>query len=101
MSLALAILAAKNEKRQISHVLEALIKEGLDIVLLDDGSTDGTLEIASSGSNASQFVLTGMPRLKISLFVNSRNLFEKLSIFPDKSNGIPRSQMAPPGNFWM
>lgn len=48
MSLALAILAVKNEKRQINHVLSALINEGLDVVLLDDGSTDGTRELAES-----------------------------------------------------
>ena len=46
MSLALAILAVKNEKRQISYVLSSLINEGLDVVLLDDGSTDGTRELA-------------------------------------------------------
>jgi glycosyltransferase involved in cell wall biosynthesis len=46
VSLALAILAAKNEKRQISFALRKLIDEGLDVVLLDDGSTDGTRELA-------------------------------------------------------
>ena len=43
---ALAILAAKNEKRHISFVISSLINEGLDVVLLDDGSTDGTRELA-------------------------------------------------------
>jgi glycosyltransferase involved in cell wall biosynthesis len=46
MSLALALLAVKNEKRQICYVLKALIDEGLDVVLLDDGSTDGTKALA-------------------------------------------------------
>jgi glycosyltransferase involved in cell wall biosynthesis len=43
---ALAILAVKNEQRHIPFVLEALINEGLDVVLLDDGSSDNTVELA-------------------------------------------------------
>jgi glycosyltransferase involved in cell wall biosynthesis len=46
LSTALALLAAKNEKRHINFTISALIKEGLDVVLLDDGSTDGTRELA-------------------------------------------------------
>jgi len=45
---ALAILAAKNEQRHILFVLEALINEGLEVVLLNDGSSDGTVEIAET-----------------------------------------------------
>ena len=43
---ALAILAVKNEQRHIPFVLEALINEGLDVVLLDDGSSDRTVDLA-------------------------------------------------------
>ena len=42
----LAILAVKNEESHICFVLKALISEGLDVVLLDDGSTDGTRKLA-------------------------------------------------------
>jgi glycosyltransferase involved in cell wall biosynthesis len=45
---ALAILATKNEQRHILFVIKALINEGLDVVLLDDGSSDKTVEIANT-----------------------------------------------------
>jgi len=45
---ALAIVATKNEKRHIAFVLEALINEGLEVVMLDDGSSDGTVELANA-----------------------------------------------------
>ena len=44
---ALAILAAYNEKRLISACIDNLIRQGLDVYLIDNESTDGTREIAS------------------------------------------------------
>jgi hypothetical protein len=42
----IALIAAHNEERFIAGCLEHLISQGLDAYLIDDGSTDRTVEIA-------------------------------------------------------
>lgn len=42
------VIPAYNEAQRIGEVLDALIMEGLDLVVVDDGSTDDTAEVARS-----------------------------------------------------
>jgi len=45
---AIALLSTRNERRFIAGCLEHLIRQGLEVVLLEDGSTDGTVELAET-----------------------------------------------------
>lgn len=40
-----AILATYNERELVRETIEALLREGIGLLVLDDGSTDGTFEI--------------------------------------------------------
>jgi len=44
----LAVMAARNEAGYIQATLRAVIDEGIEVILLDNGSVDGTRELAES-----------------------------------------------------
>ena len=44
----LAVMAARNEAGYIQTTLRALMAEGVEVVLLDHGSIDGTRECAEA-----------------------------------------------------
>ncbi len=46
----MVVIAAYNEGRRIGEVLRRLAAERLDVVVVDDGSTDDTAVVASAGS---------------------------------------------------
>lgn len=43
---AIAIIPARNEARVIARSLQSLLQQGIEVILVDDGSTDSTAEIA-------------------------------------------------------
>ena len=44
--IACAIVAVRDEERHIEELIRFLSQEGLDVVILDDGSIDGTVDVA-------------------------------------------------------
>jgi hypothetical protein len=58
----LAILAAYNERRFIAACLENLIRQGLDVYLIDNGSTDETVAIAERYRGRGLIGIEHLPR---------------------------------------
>ncbi len=50
-----AVLIVKNEERMLPRCLESLAGKVDEIVIVDTGSTDGTLEIANSADVVSSY----------------------------------------------
>jgi glycosyltransferase involved in cell wall biosynthesis len=57
-----AILATYNEERFISHCLENLFRQGIDVYLIDNDSTDQTVAIASRYLNQGLIGVENFPR---------------------------------------
>jgi hypothetical protein len=57
----IALIAARNEARFIAHCLQHLLEQGLDVVLLDDGSTDRTRERAEPFCRGGRVDLQTLP----------------------------------------
>lgn len=68
----LAVMAARNEAGYIEHALERVIDDGMEVVLLDNGSTDGTRELAE------RFLGSGLLRIEDQPFTGAFDLPEQL-----------------------
>jgi len=67
-----ALLAVRNEELYIEKCIKHLIDQGIDICLIDNGSTDKTLEYAK------QFLNKGLFRIETLPFKGYSDLFERL-----------------------
>lgn len=80
----LAVLAARNEAGMIETTLQALFDEGAEVVLIDNGSVDGTRDLATRYLGRGllgirdvpwrgSFVLSGLLQAKQQVFEDSRH----------------------------
>ena len=56
-----ALIAVRNEELYIKRCLEHLESQGIETCLIDNGSTDGTMDIARSYSNRGVFRIDSLP----------------------------------------
>jgi glycosyltransferase involved in cell wall biosynthesis len=77
----IAIISAFNEERFIANCLTHLVSQGVDIYLLDNGSTDRTLEIAEQFRGRGLIEIEPLPRF--GLFDMTRILDRKEELASD------------------
>ncbi len=68
----LAVMASRNEAGYIEHALQRVIDEGMEVVLLDNGSVDGTREIAE------RYLGAGLLRIEDQPFTGTFELEEQM-----------------------
>ncbi|RLC48319.1 MAG: glycosyltransferase family 2 protein, partial [Candidatus Cloacimonadota bacterium] len=56
-----ALLTVRNEERYMKRCLEYLYNEGIEVCVIDNGSTDKTLEIAESFRDKNVFRIEHYP----------------------------------------
>lgn len=56
-----AIVCARNEQHHIARCLDAFVRDGIDVVLIDHGSTDDTLAIARSCLGRGLLAIKSLP----------------------------------------
>jgi hypothetical protein len=56
-----AIICVRNERPYLQHLLPYLATEGIEVALIDNGSTDGTLEAIAKGDFPNVFRIEALP----------------------------------------
>lgn len=78
-----ALIAFRNEERVLGRILEHLATQGVDVCLIDNGSTDGSAAIARSFLNRGVFRLETLP------FAGSFNMPELMAFKERLAGEIP------------
>lgn len=80
---AIALIAAYNEERFIAGCIEHLVGQGLEVYLLDNGSTDRTAEIAARYLHQGLIAIETVPREGLFMLRNLLRRKEELALAVD------------------